>query len=447
MTQFYVYGLIDPRTSSIFYIGKGKGKRVFQHLVEKENVHSNLEKLKIIKEIYSEGLVVRHIIIGENLNEEASLLLERLLIYRIGRKIFDEGCLTNIVPGGKWHREAPIFIKIENIPSIEFISEHFPELLPILDKYPHVAKEFIALRCPYNSDDETLYVYNDKGEKLHEWDISHFIQIFGLGNAIDLINVLKNNSNPVYAWSRIWSKSKFESFDDISKIPFQNFDTIDFNFVRQVNKLIIKEDDILLDCFYSNGNKHIEIKLSTKSNEMYFTYFYLNSNKKHSSNFLEEKLNGKCFNWYSDGQIKEEVEYSRNNILSKKSYFPSGDIEIIEKFDEGTGKSIKIWYKNRQLRYENKDGMSFSYSEKGVILSKGIRSGNLHEGGNLLIWEYAEDGMLTKEIKQYQVNGLLHGYEKNFFDTGEVKREVDYTNGYNNKIVKSYKKNGEVKIK
>ncbi len=29
MEQFYVYGLVDPRNETIFYIGKGKGKEFF----------------------------------------------------------------------------------------------------------------------------------------------------------------------------------------------------------------------------------------------------------------------------------------------------------------------------------------------------------------------------------------------------------------------------------
>lgn len=449
MPEFYVYGLIDRRTQSLFYIGKGKGKRMFQHLNEKEEIHSNLEKLEIINEIQQEGLEVDYILIGENLTEDSAFLLERLLIYRLGRKIFDEGCLTNIVPGGRWHKEASLFLKKDDLPSAEIINTKFPELIPILEKYPHVAKEFTGLKCPINLEDETLYVFDNTGEKLHKWGVDYFIQIFGLGKALDLINMLKTSSDPVFAWNRIWTKSKFERLDDVSKIPFRDFDILDFDFIRLVNNSMLNKEANCITCQYPDTKVHTEATLYFNSTEISLAYYYPNGNKKHLTNYFEAKLNGKCLMWHPNGQLEEEIDYLQNKCLGKKHYFPSGNIKMIENFKEdGSGKSVKTWYDNGHLFFEsNEDGTSFTYSEKGEIISKSIRCGYLHKGGTLLAWEYSENCNIKKETKQYYIDGLLHGYEKTFYDSGELKREVDYTNGVDKKVVKSYKKNGEVTIK
>ena len=96
--DYYVYGLIDPRSKQIFYIGKGAKNRVFEH--EKESLGSPVSeklKLKTILEIKDSGLEVEKIIINSNLTEEEAFAAEASLINAFNY-VSDAG-LTNIVAG------------------------------------------------------------------------------------------------------------------------------------------------------------------------------------------------------------------------------------------------------------------------------------------------------------------------------------------------------------
>ena len=97
--DYYVYGLMDPRSKRIFfYIGKGTKNRVFEH--EKESLGSpDSEKLKLktIADIKNAGLDVEKIIINSNLTEEEAFAAEASLINAFNY-VSDAG-LTNIVAG------------------------------------------------------------------------------------------------------------------------------------------------------------------------------------------------------------------------------------------------------------------------------------------------------------------------------------------------------------
>lgn len=94
--DYYVYGLIDPRSKRIFYIGKGTKNRVFEH--EKESLGSpDSEKLKIIADIKNAGLEVEKIIINSNLTEEEAFAAEASLINAFNYVSNER--LTNIVAG------------------------------------------------------------------------------------------------------------------------------------------------------------------------------------------------------------------------------------------------------------------------------------------------------------------------------------------------------------
>ncbi len=96
--DFYVYGLIDPRTKNFFYIGKGTQNRVFEH--EKESLNSLDSaklKLKTITEIKSANLEVEKVIINSGLTEAEAFAAEAALINAFNY-VSNIG-LTNIVAG------------------------------------------------------------------------------------------------------------------------------------------------------------------------------------------------------------------------------------------------------------------------------------------------------------------------------------------------------------
>ena len=102
--KFYVYALRDPRNHEVFYIGKGKGERILQHVAEaKKDPKSEKAKLKRIKEIESEGLEVEHLFLRTGMKTAAeALAIEQAVIDAfLANRATSNGAskLTNLVAG------------------------------------------------------------------------------------------------------------------------------------------------------------------------------------------------------------------------------------------------------------------------------------------------------------------------------------------------------------
>ena len=441
VNEYYVYGLIDPMDNTIFYIGKGKGRRVQQHFTEKVDFHSNTEKLRIIEEIKKTGQEVSVIMIGENLSEESSLLLERMLINRLGRRIFDEGVLTNIVPGGKWTKESPMFIKEDRLPSLKIISEKFPELVEILDRYPKVSKEFKGLGYFENPDNELLYVY--EGSQTRKYTIEQLIDVFSLGNTLDLINFIKGTDKPIYFSGRVWTKKDI-SIPDVSLVPYQDGDIIDISFIDKVNIVKKTGENHTIQNFYSN--RILQCELNISMDKLTFSYYYNDGKLKHFSKYKKEKLHGKCQKYYENGQVKESIEYVDGKEMSVLRFYKSGVKKMEGIYNQKAGFILsKSYHENGELRFEIKeDGSTETFDERGNRIGYSVKCGDPNKGGYVMMFKLFEDGKVKKETKMYYLNGLLHGYEKSFFNTGELKKFKDYTDSFKNTIITTYKKNGEI---
>lgn len=78
--EYYVYLLVNPLTNKIFYIGKGKGNRVFEHTKAAPLDWLESDKLDIIREIISRGQSVKYYILRHGMSENEAYLVESAFI-------------------------------------------------------------------------------------------------------------------------------------------------------------------------------------------------------------------------------------------------------------------------------------------------------------------------------------------------------------------------------
>jgi hypothetical protein len=111
---YYVYAYLDPRKEGFFqygpykfrhepfYIGKGKGSRMYHHLKEARanDLRMNPHKVYRIQNILEEGLLPLIVRLAFYKAEKDAYSSERELVHIIGRSCSKTGPLTNIQEGG-----------------------------------------------------------------------------------------------------------------------------------------------------------------------------------------------------------------------------------------------------------------------------------------------------------------------------------------------------------
>lgn len=101
MGKFYVYNLIDPRNGEVFYVGKGAGHRVKQHVRDAVSGRvTNRHKHRRIMEILDDGDTVIERIVADFDTERDAYKFERTRIRELKEQ------LTNISHGTKSTEEV-----------------------------------------------------------------------------------------------------------------------------------------------------------------------------------------------------------------------------------------------------------------------------------------------------------------------------------------------------
>ena len=77
---YYVYTLIDPRTETVFYVGKGKGERVFAHVKGEIDNPSETATINLIRKIREEGHALKNEVMRHGMTETEAFEVESALI-------------------------------------------------------------------------------------------------------------------------------------------------------------------------------------------------------------------------------------------------------------------------------------------------------------------------------------------------------------------------------
>ena len=78
--RYYVYLLVHPETKIPFYVGKGVGNRVFNHINEAKKGKKGTDKLDQIQAILKKNKSIEHVIVRHGLNEKTAYHIEASLI-------------------------------------------------------------------------------------------------------------------------------------------------------------------------------------------------------------------------------------------------------------------------------------------------------------------------------------------------------------------------------
>lgn len=151
----YVYALFDPLEDRPFYIGKGRGNRVFQHVegaLKEDKESYKYEKIREIR-ARSENKRVKHTVIRHGMSDEVAFEVESALIdlaNRTGANLTNEITGHNSIENGMM--SADDIIRKYNAKPLNKLL-HSVVIININKKYQLIRDEFLQTNTKHSGKD------------------------------------------------------------------------------------------------------------------------------------------------------------------------------------------------------------------------------------------------------------------------------------------------------
>jgi LEM-3-like GIY-YIG domain len=161
MKPFYVYVLIDPFVEEVFYVGKGKNRRIEQHTkyIHSGNADDKL-KIKRINKIIARGGKVIDRVIGRYDTEQEAFAVESTLI----KWVYGLENLTNVVHG-HYHKDIRDKGNLKIIKGLDIEQKLFPNDT-VFTRELETENERYSISDKLNFVRNQLIIFNSK------WQIS-----------------------------------------------------------------------------------------------------------------------------------------------------------------------------------------------------------------------------------------------------------------------------------
>ncbi|QJD95215.1 hypothetical protein HH214_04640 [Mucilaginibacter robiniae] len=193
---YYVYLLKDPRNNTIFYIGKGKGNRVFNHINCEIEDATNNDKLTLIKDIGNDN--VERYILRHNLTEEQAFEIESACIDLLGL----ENLSNKVLGHDAWER---------GLKSIDEMVQHY-DAKPITIDEPAIIIKINRLYVRNMSEIDLYYATR------HKWKVG--LNRKKVKYAIAAYKGLVREVYTIEGWTKC-DDGRFEFFDQVAPIDIR----------------------------------------------------------------------------------------------------------------------------------------------------------------------------------------------------------------------------------